>query len=50
MMKNDSTRNTTKLLINLALLGLFVLLGIISFQANSATGEYPARAQVEQSR
>jgi len=37
-MKSNSSRNTTNLIINLVLLGLFVLVGTLSFQADSATG------------
>lgn len=46
-MKSNTTRNATNLLINLVLLGLFVLLGTLSFQADSATSASPAGAQVE---
>jgi hypothetical protein len=37
-MKGNTTLNTTNLIINLVLLGLFLLLATLSFQADSATG------------
>ncbi len=46
-MKTTTTRNAISLFLNLVLLALFVLLGSISFQADSATSVASASTYTE---